>query len=134
MVHNFLNERAWQEVLDWEKEMGADPKQISLARFQGKPGTLSPKARMFSWAALIAPGKFSSEPPFDRHDWVVRRSEEDGGKEVRYVIDYYSAPDEDPEVDEPVFHLDIRPALDSFEAVQARMRRTWSEWRSQEGK
>ena len=23
LVHNFLNERAWREVLDWEKEMGS---------------------------------------------------------------------------------------------------------------
>lgn len=137
LVHNFLNERAWQEVLDWERDMGVKDaqNQIALARFQGKPGTLSPKARIFSWAAMIAPSKFSSDAPFDRHDWVVRRpstSSTDPGKEVRYVIDYYSAPD-DPDTDEPVFHLDVRPALDSWEAAQARMKRTWAEWRSQEG-
>lgn len=134
MVHNFLNERAWQEVLDWEREMGVDPAEIALARFQGRPGTLSPKARLFSWAAMVAPSKFNSEPPFDRHDWVVRRSggsPSEPGKEVRYVIDYYSAPD-DPDTAEPVFHLDVRPALDSFEAAQARVRRTWQEWRSQQ--
>ena len=136
LVHNFLNERAWQEVLDWERDMGVvdAQNQIALARFQGKPGTLSPKARFFSWAALIAPSKFSSEAPFDRHDWVVRRpssSATEPGKEVRYVIDYYSAPD-DPDTDEPVFHLDVRPALDSWEAAQVRMKRTWAEWRSQE--
>lgn len=130
MVHNFLNERAWQEVLDWEKEMGVDSKDISLARFQGKPGTLSPKARIFSWAAVVAPSKFSSEAPFDRHDWVVRRpatSSNEKGQEVRYIIDYYSAPD-DPETDEPVFHLDVRPALDSVEATMARLKKGWREW------
>lgn len=47
---------------------------------------------------------------------------------MRYVIDYYSAPD-DPTTDEPVFFLDVRPALDSVEAAQARIRRTWREWR-----
>ncbi|UZJ55895.1 hypothetical protein CBS101457_005215 [Exobasidium rhododendri] len=130
MVHNFLNERAWQEVLDWEKEMGVDSKDISLARFQGKPGTLSPKARLFSWAAMVAPSKFNSEPPFDRHDWVVRRpasGANEKGQEVRYIIDYYSAPD-DPETDEPVFHLDVRPALDSVEATMSRLRKGWRDW------
>lgn len=132
MVHNFLNERAWLEVLDWEKEMGVDSKDISLARFQGKPGTFSPKARLFSWAAMVAPSKFSSEAPFDRHDWVVRRpatTANEKGQEIRYVIDYYSAPD-DPDTDEPVFHLDVRPALDSVEATMARLKRGWRDWKT----
>lgn len=136
MVHNFLNERAWQEVLDWEKDMGVEAKNVSLARFQGKPGTLSPKARIFSWAAMVAPSRFSSEAPFDRHDWVVRRpatTPNETGREVRYVIDYYSAPD-DPETDEPVFHLDVRPALDSVEAGMARLKRSWKDWQTAEGK
>lgn len=136
MVHNFLNERAWQEVLDWEKDMGVESRDVSLARFQGKPGTLSPKARIFSWAALVAPNRFSSEAPFDRHDWVVRRpaaNPNDKEREVRYVIDYYSAPD-DPETDEPVFHLDVRPALDSVEAGMARIKRSWRDWQSAEEK
>lgn len=60
---------------------------------------------------------FSSEPPFDRHDWVVRRPQT--GEEVRYVIDYYSAP---PEPDgSPVFSLDVRPALDSFGSLKERI-------------
>jgi cytochrome c heme-lyase len=59
----------------------------------------------------------STEPPFDRHDWVVRRPKT--GEEVRYVIDYYSAP---PERDgSPVFSLDVRPALDSFGSVKERI-------------
>jgi hypothetical protein len=59
----------------------------------------------------------SNEPPFDRHDWVVRRSET--GEEIRYVIDYYSAP---PEPDgSPVFSLDVRPALDSLQSVKTRI-------------
>ncbi len=43
--------------------------------------------------AYIMPNTFSSEPPFDRHDWIVRRPDQNG-KEVRYVIDYYSVPDD----------------------------------------
>jgi cytochrome c heme-lyase len=59
----------------------------------------------------------STEPPFDRHDWVVRRPRT--GEEVRYVIDYYSAP---PEPDgSPVFSLDVRPALDSFASIRTRV-------------
>jgi cytochrome c heme-lyase len=59
----------------------------------------------------------STEPPFDRHDWIVRRPKT--GEEVRYVIDYYSAP---PEPDgSPVFSLDVRPALDSFQSVKTRI-------------
>ena len=58
----------------------------------------------------------STEPPFDRHDWIVRRPT---GEEVRYVIDYYSAP---PEPDgSPVFSLDVRPALDSVGSIKQRI-------------
>jgi cytochrome c heme-lyase len=42
-------------------------------------------------------------------------------KEVRYVIDYYSA---DPEpTGEPVFYLDIRPAIDTPTAAAERLMR-----------
>jgi cytochrome c heme-lyase len=59
----------------------------------------------------------SNEPPFDRHDWIIRRPKT--GEEVRYVIDYYSAP---PEPDgSPVFSLDVRPALDSFGSLKERI-------------
>ena len=39
-------------------------------------------------------------------------------KEVRYVIDYYEAP---PEMGQPVFYLDVRPAVDSPTAAVERM-------------
>ena len=59
----------------------------------------------------------STEPPFDRHDWIIRRPRT--REEVRYVIDYYSAP---PAPDgEPVFALDVRPALDSVQSVKERV-------------
>ena len=75
----------------------------------------------------------STEPPFDRHDWIVRRPKT--GEEVRYVIDYYSAP---PEPDgSPVFSLDVRPALDSFGSVTDRIavatEEVWSSFRKDEG-
>ncbi|PVV04514.1 hypothetical protein BB560_000986 [Smittium megazygosporum] len=77
-IHNFLNEGAWEEVLNWEK-MHSVPR------------------------------------PFDRHDWYVDRC----GKQVRYIIDYYDAPSEDGN---PVFSLDVRPALDSFESLVDRVK------------
>ncbi|KAJ6519146.1 cytochrome c heme lyase [Mycena sanguinolenta] len=115
-IHNFLNERAWEEVVRWEKRAnGAD--DIQLARFKGRPGEMSPKARVWLFAGWLMPSRFNTEPPFDRHDWVVRRPKT--GQEVRYVIDYYSAP---PEPDgSPVFSLDVRPALDSFGSIKERI-------------
>lgn len=66
----------------------------------------------------------SGEPPFDRHDWYVRRKMPDGStREIRYVIDYYSGPPEP--TGEPVFYLDVRPAIDGPTAAAERMTR-WS--------
>jgi len=59
----------------------------------------------------------SFTPPFDRHDWVVRRPSTN--EEVRYVIDYYSSRKRIG--GEPVFHLDVRPALDSFDNTKLRV-------------
>ena len=61
-------------------------------------------------------GLMGYEMPFDRHDWIVDRA----GREVRYVIDYY-----DGEL-RPGSHqfaqLDVRPALDSIDAMWDRMK------------
>ncbi|KAK2463561.1 hypothetical protein APHAL10511_004312 [Amanita phalloides] len=115
-IHNFLNEQAWLEVLKWEKRRYKFD-DVQLTRLQGRPGELSPKARFWLFAGWLFPSRFNTEPPFDRHDWVIRRPKT--GEEVRYVIDYYSAP---PESDgSPVFSLDVRPALDSFSSVKERI-------------
>jgi len=64
----------------------------------------------------------SSEAPFDRHDWYVQRRTTQGEvREVRYVIDYYSAPPEP--TGEPVFYLDVRPAIDGPTAAAERLMR-----------
>ncbi len=102
-----------------------------LARFQGRPRELSPKARLYVLLGNILPSRFNSEPPFDRHDWIIRRHT---GEEARYVIDYYSAP---PEPDgSPVFSLDVRPALDSFGSIKTRIsvatREAWTALRERE--
>lgn len=62
----------------------------------------------------------STTPPFDRHDWHVRRAND--GTSQRYVIDYYSCPDDENGM--PVFSLDVRPAVDTPGAVFERV----SEW------
>jgi cytochrome c heme-lyase len=137
-IHNFLNEEAWNEVMKWEKRVSGRGEEQPLetmpylTRFQGKPGQLSPKARFHLFLGWLLPTRFSSDPPFDRHDWVVKRP--DTGEEVRYVIDYYSAPDR-PD-GSPVFSLDVRPALDSFGSVSTRIQAAtedvWASLREQQ--
>lgn len=59
--------------------------------------------------------------PFDRHDWIVERD----GKEVRYVIDFYSG---QPQPGRPLsVYLDVRPALDSVESAVDRLRWQFNE-------
>ncbi|ETW78853.1 hypothetical protein HETIRDRAFT_420076 [Heterobasidion irregulare TC 32-1] len=116
-IHNFLNEMAWDEVKRWEDQVNKS-EDLQLVKFKGRPGELSPKARFWLFAGWLLPMRFNNEPPFDRHDWVVRRPST--GEEVRYVIDYYSAP---PLSDgSPVFSLDVRPALDSVSSIGMRIR------------
>lgn len=131
-IHNWLNEQAWLEILKWEKK--ENPTDVpQLARFKGRPGELSPKARFWLFAGWLLPSRFNTEPPFDRHDWIVKRRT---GEEVRYVIDYYSAP---PEPDgSPVFALDVRPALDSVGSIKQRLaaatEEVWANLREKENR
>lgn len=141
LVHNFLNEGAWNEIMEWERRFagglskgwrsckrGEDGSQYTseggewvdagttamprLLRFMGRPTEPTPKARILQTLGYVWPSQFGGEGPFDRHDWYVQRTLDDGSqKEVRYVIDYYSG---EPEpTGEPVFFLDVRPAIDS---------------------
>ncbi|KAH8690962.1 putative cytochrome c heme lyase [Talaromyces proteolyticus] len=161
-VHNFLNEGAWDEIVEWEQifskglksgwekcrngnenlatelakqrlRAGGEDVQPSLVRFQGRPQELSPKARILQALGWLYPEKFGAEPPFDRHDWYVSRETPSGTKEVRYVIDYYSGPPEP--TGEPVFFLDIRPAVDTPTAAVERLMRWGGDvwWRASGG-
>ncbi|KAL2917690.1 holocytochrome c synthase [Polyrhizophydium stewartii] len=107
-IHNFLNEAGWLEIMKWESKYHCDCKDVKLVKFQGRPDDLSPKAWFYTTFRGV-------ERPFDRHDWTVERC----GTPVRYVIDYYSGPDEGAN---PVFNLDVRPALDSPASVFDRLR------------
>ncbi|CAO2647844.1 Nn.00g087660.m01.CDS01 [Neocucurbitaria sp. VM-36] len=88
----------------------ADIPPPKLLRFTGRPDEPTPKSQILQWLGWAMPEKYGTAPPFDRHDWYVQRCNEKGCKEVRYVIDYYEG---EPEATgEPVFYLDVRPAID----------------------
>ncbi len=106
-IHNNMNERTWNKVMEFEKtfhcEECPDPK---LLKFLGRPDDLSMKARVKTWLGWPM--------PFDRHDWTVDRC----GTEVRYIIDYYHDDDQDGDVkphlrsqtDMKSITVDVRPA------------------------
>ncbi|KAK4702021.1 cytochrome c heme-lyase, partial [Phenoliferia sp. Uapishka_3] len=154
-IHNAVNERVWEQVLEWEKEAaireGRDAsdlkRDVSLVSFVGKPKELSPRAR---WKSLIG-----YSPPFDRHDWTVDRALPTNPSDptspesmrIRYVIDFYTgrlpamlSPDrvaaavgsgpgsEDNFRPNLSFFLDVRPALDGWEGVRMRGGRFWNAW------
>ncbi|XP_023349123.1 cytochrome c-type heme lyase [Eurytemora carolleeae] len=114
-IHNANNESAWQEVLKWEALHARECGNPKLKSFGGKAKDFSPRARVRGWMGY--------ELPFDRHDWIIDRC----GKDVRYVIDYYDG-DLDPG-SHRFAQLDVRPALDSLDAVWDRMKVTWWRWR-----
>ncbi|KAK3710828.1 holocytochrome c synthase [Vermiconidia calcicola] len=107
------------EALRRNRRGQSDP-EPKLLRFMGRPNDVTPKARMLSFMAWLYPSKFPNNPPFDRHDWYVQRHSPEGpSKEIRYVIDYYSGPPEP--TGEPVFYLDVRPAVDGPTAACERV-------------
>lgn len=135
-IHNWINEEAWAQVRQWEeKHPGGD--RSSLAAFTGRPQELSPKARYHLFMAKLFPNTYASIRPFDRHDWTIHRptaagtggsSYMSGGATQpytahRYVIDYYHLPND--EDGNPVFSLDVRPAVDDLAAVQERVAKWW---------
>lgn len=146
-VHNFLNEGAWAEIVEWERrfskglshgweickkgeqasmagaDIGANEEEVpqpKLVRFMGRPKEMTPKAATFQLMGWIYPSAFGTEPPFDRHDWFVQREYAGKKKEIRYVIDYYSGGEEAS--GEPIFYLDVRPAITPTQAVERMMR------------
>lgn len=100
-IHNFNNEKAWQEILLWESYRHPECATPKLRSFKGAAKKFTPRARFRSLLGY--------ELPFDRHDWMVDRC----GREVHYVIDYYDGGPADPKTGDFAL-LDVRPALDSF--------------------
>lgn len=114
-IHNANNDQAWEEVLKWEALHARECCTPKLKKFGGKAKEYSPRARIRHLMGY--------EYPFDRHDWIVDRC----GKEVRYIIDYYDGGKVDPETHKFTL-LDVRPALDSFEAFKDRVKVAWMRW------
>ncbi|KAI9446668.1 cytochrome C1 heme lyase [Lactarius indigo] len=108
-IHNAVNERAWSHIQQWEAGRGGERcGGVRLVSFKGKPSVPSPKARILTLLGY--------NPPFDRHDWVVERC----GTRIRYVIDFYAGRSLPGTSNNVSFFLDVRPALDSWEAVSMR--------------
>lgn len=97
----------------------ADIPPPKLLRFTGRPTEPTPKSQIMQWLSWASPEKFGTPPPFDRHDWYVERCNEKGCEEVRYVIDYYEGAPEP--TGEPVFFLDVRPAIDGPRSAAERV-------------
>ncbi|KAA3673202.1 cytochrome c heme-lyase [Paragonimus westermani] len=114
-IHNVNNELAWREVLKWEALHAHECRAPKLRRFAGDAKNYSPRARIRSLLGY--------ELPFDRHDWIVDRC----GRDVRYVIDYYDGGVLDENGQFAL--LDVRPALDSFEALWDRTKVAWMRFR-----
>ncbi|CEF68614.1 Cytochrome c-type heme lyase [Strongyloides ratti] len=104
-IHNLNNERAWQEILKWERVLHPECAEPKLKSFKGDHEKLSPRARFYKLLGYPA--------PFDRHDWIVDRC---GIKEVRYVIDYYDNGSGKLK-SRNLTHLDVRPALQDAQSL-----------------
>ncbi|KAF9112901.1 Cytochrome c1 heme lyase [Mortierella sp. AM989] len=98
-IHNMVNEMAWKHILRWERLMENNCGGPKLVKFEGKPKEITPKAWIRSWMGYTL--------PFDRHDWVVDRC----GKQVTYIIDFYSGQPDPRYPEAPSFYLDVRPKL-----------------------
>ena len=83
-IHNFLNEGAWAEIVAWERRFarglaegwrmcqkgeegfeemaerkeGEEEKAPRLVRFQGRPGEMTPKAKILQMLGQVYPAKF----------------------------------------------------------------------------
>ncbi|KAL5533216.1 CYT2 [Sanghuangporus sanghuang] len=114
-IHNAVNERCWGEVMSWERGWGGERcGGVKLVSFKGRPGERTPKA----WVKSL----LGYQAPFDRHDWVIDRC----GSRMRYVIDFYTGKSSTP--GNLSFYLDVRPALDNWDAVKMRSLRFLERW------
>ncbi|EFY99389.1 hypothetical protein MHUMG1_01781 [Metarhizium humberi] len=112
-IHNAVNERAWQQIKEWEapylsKSSCGGPK---LESFANKNDRMTPTARINTILGYTA--------PFDRHDWVIDRC----GTRVEYVIDFYAGRPGAKDKAGPSFYLDVRPKLNTWEGVKMRAMR-----------
>lgn len=132
-IHNAVNERAWQQILEWERSFGDGGQSYAacggpkLVSFKGKPKEATWRAWwrsmigygtcfFFSYA-LTFPHRY--QKPFDRHDWEVDRC----GTRIKYVIDFYTGrPNPSGGMS---FYLDVRPSPGQWEGVRMRVAKTF---------
>ncbi|CCE65951.1 hypothetical protein TPHA_0N01700 [Tetrapisispora phaffii CBS 4417] len=109
-LHNSVNERVWNCIKNWET---AEENDLKLTSFKGDAKKVTPRA----W---IRSNILGLSKPFDRHDWTINRN----GKEIDYVIDFYSTDDDDGKKNPnatPSIYLDVRPKLNSIEGIKMRV-------------
>ncbi|ORM39410.1 Cytochrome c-type heme lyase [Babesia sp. Xinjiang] len=106
-IHNAINEKAWERIIEYEDLHAEQCQNPVLAHFIGKKDEISLRARIKHFMGY--------KLPYDRHDWTVDRC----GKLVRYIIDFYEghAPNNEP----IAVYIDVRPEL-SFSGVIDRCR------------
>lgn len=69
-IHNSVNERAWREVMAWERLHAAECSQCKLKRFSGKPDQYSPKARLMNLLVSVSQSQCcSSALPHPNPRW-----------------------------------------------------------------
>lgn len=137
-IHNAVNERAWGEILKWERgkypavarsssPAGVVPQKQNAGDESAHDVCLGPKLVSFSGLATAMTPKarlntlLGYAPPFDRHDWIVDRC----GTRIDYVIDFYAGKKESGT---PLsFYLDVRPKLNTWEGCKTRAL-AWFGW------
>ncbi|KAJ3091608.1 Cytochrome c1 heme lyase [Quaeritorhiza haematococci] len=121
-IHNMVNEQCWKKILEWERMHDSSPcGGPKLLKFQGRPTDYTIKARIRQFLGYTL--------PFDRHDWTVDRC----GKQVRYIIDFYSGARPTPTGGAPgqkqqtvAMFLDVRPAP-TWEGMKERFMKFWKD-------
>ncbi|EKX74025.1 cytochrome c1 heme lyase, putative [Theileria equi strain WA] len=106
-IHNVINERAWEQVMEYESLHAKECENPLLIRFVGKKDQYTIR----SMINYIRGYKL----PYDRHDWTVDRC----GKSIRYIIDFYEG--ESKEKDKFGVYIDARPEL-TFSGICDRLR------------
>ncbi|KAG5980867.1 hypothetical protein E4U43_006685 [Claviceps pusilla] len=115
-IHNAVNERAWQQIVEWETPYLSQSRcqGPKLESFANKNDRMTPTARINTILGYTA--------PFDRHDWVIDRC----GTRIDYVIDFYAGRPADGTAGGkpgPSFYLHVRPKLNTWEGVKMRVLR-----------
>ena len=142
-IHAIVTEQTWQNIMKYEKYHENECKNPRLARFEGKDGIYSPKAKFCHYIMGLP-------YPYDRHDWTIDRC----GKEVQYIIDYYAIPIASPspslskeeenksnedkryapfiqdENVEFMYTIDARPKMNSFSNIVDRVKLAYTNWKN----